>query len=467
MDNQSKIVDEIVNDVRYLWGTEAVTDLGARYRVCNPAGGEPVFMPRVLKESNLKGQLKRLLSIGYDPADVQHKKEEERQRRSDAARDEDAKLYEKVDNMRRATEARKAAEAQAAAETAEAVSVSQVQAEEDARILQELEAEEKRRQEVLEKDTSEMASMATRVGSVRFDELLLNAQDAADLLEHNREFRARGRSTGPLRRSNRPQAPDGQLESWAKDMVNGDWVLIPHGIALDRDGYLLDGQNRLKALLLAERMKPGVEIPMMVSYDWDPDVFDRIDRGRPRSVGDLLAIKGEGNRFSLETTGRLVMHYYQDLESGASNWLAWGKKPISAHNLLDFIEKAGQPLHDAVNDGRWVNSGTTMLTSGVAAGLYVCRKAWPIFEGEVDPHLEFITGLKLGYEDLESGRVPLAAGDPRAALRNYVSVKRNGRNRTTHMGVYIKTWNNWIRRRDAQLVRFGKDETFPRAVERG
>ena len=68
-------------------------------------------------------------------------------------------------------------------------------------------------------------------------------------------------------------------------MARGEWILTNQGIAISRDGCLLDGSHRLHACI-----KSGVPITMLVTYGLDPIAYEVIDTGIKRNVEDLLNI---------------------------------------------------------------------------------------------------------------------------------------------------------------------------------
>lgn len=87
--------------------------------------------------------------------------------------------------------------------------------------------------------------------------------------------------------SNRPIS-DGRVTLLATSIENGEWVLTHQGVAIDTQGYLLDGQHRLWAIVHSQKT-----VPIRVTYGLSPSVMSVIDRGRVRSLGNVLHIQGE------------------------------------------------------------------------------------------------------------------------------------------------------------------------------
>ena len=91
---------------------------------------------------------------------------------------------------------------------------------------------------------------------------------------------------------NRPVKED-VVVAYARDMVNGVWVATHQGLAFDVDERLIDGQHRLKAVIMANktvRMKVSFNLPAKIEGS-EMTTMDCVDRGRTRSVADQLTIQ--------------------------------------------------------------------------------------------------------------------------------------------------------------------------------
>ena len=77
-----------------------------------------------------------------------------------------------------------------------------------------------------------------------------------------------------------------RVDGYARDMLNGNWVLNGEAIKIGKLGDLKDGQHRLSAIV-----KAGVPVATLVVFDVD-DSANVFDRGRTRSVRDSLVIAG-------------------------------------------------------------------------------------------------------------------------------------------------------------------------------
>ena len=71
----------------------------------------------------------------------------------------------------------------------------------------------------------------------------------------------------------------------ANDIRNGNWVLNGESIKLDKDGYVLDGQHRLTAIILT-----GIPVETYVAYDVERNAAMTIDTGIRRNESDVIRI---------------------------------------------------------------------------------------------------------------------------------------------------------------------------------
>jgi hypothetical protein len=92
--------------------------------------------------------------------------------------------------------------------------------------------------------------------------------------------------------SNRPVSKD-VIVAFARDMLNNEWFQTHQGVAFNDRDELIDGQQRLHAIVLS-----GRTIRLMVTFGLKSKIdgkevttMDAVDRGRTRSVADQLTIQ--------------------------------------------------------------------------------------------------------------------------------------------------------------------------------
>jgi len=83
------------------------------------------------------------------------------------------------------------------------------------------------------------------------------------------------------------------VERFQRAMRAGDWRLTHQGIAFDRYGLLVDGQNRLEAVC-----RSGKTIRMHVFVDQTIANHETIDCGRPRTNLDVIRLEKRDSRIT-------------------------------------------------------------------------------------------------------------------------------------------------------------------------
>jgi hypothetical protein len=73
-----------------------------------------------------------------------------------------------------------------------------------------------------------------------------------------------------------------RVECIVSDILSGAWRLTHQGIAFDGEGWLIDGQHRLTAIVEAE-----VSVPILVAWNDGASFHDPIDRASPRTIAML------------------------------------------------------------------------------------------------------------------------------------------------------------------------------------
>jgi len=103
-DSGTKAIEEVLDLLKL--AEFDVVDIGTRYRITNPDGGPPAFMPkRLVRGATMKGVMSGLLSIGFDKDNALAAREKARQKRISVDRAAAKKLIEIAEvaaKMRRA-----------------------------------------------------------------------------------------------------------------------------------------------------------------------------------------------------------------------------------------------------------------------------------------------------------------------------------------------------------------------------
>lgn len=220
------------------------------------------------------------------------------------------------------------------------------------------------------------------------------------------------RNTGNYRRV-RPTV----VSRYARDMAEGRWHEDTGTIDFDDRGVLGDGQHRLLAIIEA-----NVAVRFRVRYNVPVEVFDFVDWGMKRTLGDLLRHRGEHNVAALAAAANLGWRWDRD------DLISNHAHP-SNMEILGWID-ANPTIRDAVR----VTLGITKRPPGLKAS--VAPIVFYRF-GQVEPSesLVFMERIRAG--------VALTSEDPVLRLRDYLMGTRQSR-AVMDLAITIKAWNAWI-----------------------
>lgn len=235
------------------------------------------------------------------------------------------------------------------------------------------------------------------------------------------------------------------IARFVADMLAGEWQWTGEPIRFAIDGTLIDGQNRLHAIV-----ESGTTQKMLVIRGLPMETQRDIDTGTPRRLHDVLKLRGEVNASSLAALVRAV----ESWESGARRSIGHGN---AAHSRCLRSLDAHPELRDLVQPSRTVASGC-----GLPAA--ICGLAWWVFRQIDYDDAEFF------FSRLGDGQ-SLVKGDPiyelRRTLQESKSV-RGERNRTWMLAITIKSWNAYRNGDTVGLFRWrpggAKPEAFPEPI---
>ncbi len=389
-------ITELVDNLEQAGWT--VGDVGTRYRVTNPAGGAPVFVPKRLpKNAQMNQIMKSLLSAGYDPAVAEAAREASRQERLA----NDRKVADKLAQV-------------AAAQRASAPSPAVFK-----------EAAAKRRT-----PPAPDGLPVPPLPMPRTEVLDINPDFAEALLRANRFYDQGIDHAGKCNRRFRPN----KAAEYAEAMLRGEWTL-GDSIKFEVGDMLIDGQHRLMAVVIAGQTKPDIIVPFLVTYDMPPGADVNLDQGMRRSIPDMLQMRGEGNTLHLAAAIRLV-YQYQQLQSGDPfNIDVWRRRAFSRDQSFKVLDE-NPGLRDALEDAGIIAKVVTR-SAGTAA-IYLIKQVWPA--EQVD---EFLSRLASGAD--------LSAGSPILALREtYAHIKLHSRGAKRVAGpedlaLFITAWNLYVK----------------------
>lgn len=233
-------------------------------------------------------------------------------------------------------------------------------------------------------------------------------------------------------------------ESWvthlAKLLVDGRFQEIGDTIRMSWDDSLLDGQHRLNAIARGD-----IGVWMWVVYGLDPQSQDVMDRGRRRTVGDVLTIHG----FSQGTTLAAAVRWVVAIEDGRFNTGSSSRNERTAIQLdpdetLEALEKYPD-LVGSLRIGSEIHRAAVRYPPSLASALHylMARRAG------TDVADEF-------YESLANG-TELQKGDPIWRLLDQLHRDETKRFKRPSIDVAawtIKAWNAWRANRPVGVLKY-------------
>lgn len=237
---------------------------------------------------------------------------------------------------------------------------------------------------------------------------------------------------------------------WARDMAHGDWLEPVQPLQFNESGRLIDGQNRLSAVV-----EFGAPVVMWIAVGVPTGFRRAIDLGRSRSAADVLMLENSsiaGNRNRVAAIARQVLSYTHSPEiAWTGSVSAWTVAEIvrEVESDLDRYERAAHSARRAQQASasqKWLSGSPFGATRLLVERLSSCPDQW---------------------EDFEEGAVVgagLSDGDPRLTLRNSnipTSVTAGSWRQQACLMATIKVWNAWVKDESLQKIYASSPKYLP------
>lgn len=218
------------------------------------------------------------------------------------------------------------------------------------------------------------------------------------------------------------------VNGYADEMRSGKWLVTGESIKIDRQGGLIDGQHRLRAIIDA-----GVTLPILVVRGLDRSVIRVIDTAVRRSAADSLRFAGftYPNMMAVSSVARLAVAR----DSGGLATYGKVQKAVSHLAIIDWVTE-----HPDVNDS--VRFGYAHFGKLGIVPSPLAYAHWKL--STIDP-LEAIAFFE-GLTALQT----TGADDPRYVLFRAFAEERYRVNPGVIIGRTFTAWNAW---RDSQVIK--------------
>lgn len=235
------------------------------------------------------------------------------------------------------------------------------------------------------------------------------------------------------------------VSGMARDMRAGKWLLTHQGIAFDPEGWLIDGQHRLTAIIQAE-----MTIRISVTRNVPREVWEVLDTGRVRTLTDMFRL---------------------NLSANAAREVATVARRVTLWNMGKPYTRSISPTRSEVM--ATVDADPTILSAGDYAFMWRARPiiagslagfGWWLFNGISPEHAQmFMAQVAKG--------VNLDAKDPAYILRERL-LKQKGKGKSftrpeVTVALMILAWNQYRKgKKTSRLVLPDvlNDGTYPRPI---
>ena len=233
-----------------------------------------------------------------------------------------------------------------------------------------------------------------------------------------------------------------RVEFYAPQMRRGEWGIVTDCIGIDEEGWLLNGHNRLKAVILAD-----VSVLMPVMYNVKRSDMAKIDVGGVRNAGNTLAIhfmNNINNCRDVAAAVRLLIPYFRNNGAGLSQREI---ELIATHEIVDFVES-----HLLEIASLKFGTKTPGSPSAVMAACFLFNR---IDKGDSEA---FLDCLKTSYNPRD--------GYPTKTLEKALANigGRNGSARIEAFAKTIKAWNFWRQNETCKTLKWLDSEPFPKPL---
>jgi hypothetical protein len=231
-----------------------------------------------------------------------------------------------------------------------------------------------------------------------------------------------------------------KIVQYARDMREGNWRFTGEAIKFDNNGDLLDGQNRLHALIDAQ-----TTVPMLVVTGLEPEAQGVMDSNAPRNAGDTLTLHGYKN--PNELAGTVRAHYLWQKLHAFKHCMSspYSEQAPTNSEILNYVE-AHPDLSTASIEAKPISR--QLRISHGAVGAAYCEFSL-IDAEEAGEFLERIRELRTAGK-----------GDPVNALVKRcqdMALRREFVRASTSLFMIVKTWNAVRAGERFEKFQFGSD----------
>ena len=235
------------------------------------------------------------------------------------------------------------------------------------------------------------------------------------------------------------------VKKYAFDMKSGAWGLNGATIVFAKDGTLLDGQNRLLAVIDA-----NIAVDFLVVRNVDKDCIDTLDTGMARTSRHVMQIaRSEHSNTAARLTKLLWLHDFIDGNLAPATC----RMDVSNDSLRTFYNERKDMIEYAATVAE--RGGHHFVKSHMALAYCVIGK-----------NTAYRYKLKAFFDTLKTGS-DIGMKHPIMTLRNRLLENRLGvRSLSVQetLAAYIRVWNAYVRGNDLTVIRWNATEPIPEVL---
>ncbi len=241
------------------------------------------------------------------------------------------------------------------------------------------------------------------------------------------------------------------VQRYSREMKEERWVLTGECLIFGRNGALLNGQHRLRAVI-----RSGKTVTMDVRFGINPEYFPKIDRLHPRSASDIFGMLGEKNCAPLSAMTRVVWQY----ENTKGMRIAW-KEP-EPEQLWEYMNERHPDLRKYIETHKLTLKAGWGLRAGISAYHYLCATTSGKEEADLFFYM-FLTG-----RDIPTWSPKHPVNKLRDEFeRNHKNKQKGGQGlkEEYRYAMIVKSFNAWVAGRERTTLAWRSQSTtekFPR-----
>ena len=236
------------------------------------------------------------------------------------------------------------------------------------------------------------------------------------------------------------------LLRYTADMINNKWKQdTGECIKISKTGRILDGQHRLKAVILS-----NCSLYFYVAHNIDDNVFDVLDTGKSRNSSDCFYVAG----IKASNTIPSMISYYNLLKDNKKEGVQINQKSTNSNLLEQYYKDELFWDNIARSSNSWYIAFAKILKPSMIGGFYA-----HFYKLNSNKAEAFMNQLCTGSE-ISNSIINL--------LRNkLMQDKMSPRKMPTNlkMALIIKAWNHYINNNNVKILKFDTiRDDFPIAI---